>query len=181
MLITKVAKRYASALLQLAEETKQLDKVLADMQMVHATIKDSRELQLFLRNKIIKEEKKKEVLAALFGKSLSELSNTFLALLVDKKREDHLFSAAGAFLKAYNQKAGILEVELHYAYEPQKKQVDALQAAIEKSTGKKVVLASHKDASLKGGLKIKIEDTVVDGTIKNKVRQLEALFTGSHI
>lgn len=181
MLSTKVAKRYAAALFQLAQENKQLDKVLADIRLIDQTISSSRELVFFLRNEILKDEKKIAVLAEIFDKKITETSAQFLKFLVEKNRENQLAGITKAFIKAYNSKAGIVEVQLFYAYEPEKKQIDALTKELESFTGKKIVLQQIKDASLRGGLKVKIDDTVIDGSIKNKVAQLEVLFSGTAV
>lgn len=181
MLITKVAKRYAAALFQIADEKKQLDTILADIRLINKTISGSRELLLFLRNKIIKEEKKKAVLTEIFGNKVSDLTMDFLKLLVDKKREEHLPAVTNAYIRTYNIKAGIVEVQLAYAYEPENNQVSKLTKELESYTGKKIILHQIKDASLRGGLKVTIEDTVIDGSVKNKVAQLEALFSGTAV
>ncbi|MBN2733001.1 MAG: F0F1 ATP synthase subunit delta, partial [Balneolaceae bacterium] len=48
MLITKAARRYASALLELGKERDEVEAILDDMNFINNTMDDSRELVLFL-------------------------------------------------------------------------------------------------------------------------------------
>ena len=51
---TKIAARYARALLDLAIEQGNLDSVLGDMQVFLATVNDSREFELLLSSPVVK-------------------------------------------------------------------------------------------------------------------------------
>ena len=56
----RVASRYAKSLLGLAVEQNKLDKIYQDMLFVKNTIADSRELELLLKNPIIKKGQKRK-------------------------------------------------------------------------------------------------------------------------
>lgn len=43
----RVAKRYAKALIEIAEELKKLDRITSDVQLIDSVIRSSRDLQLF--------------------------------------------------------------------------------------------------------------------------------------
>ncbi|CUS78209.1 F0F1 ATP synthase subunit delta [Candidatus Kryptonium thompsonii] len=55
----RIAKRYAKALIEIAEELKKLDRITQDVQLIDSMIRSSRDLQLFLKSPIIREDKKK--------------------------------------------------------------------------------------------------------------------------
>ena len=54
MLITKAARRYATALLELGKERDEVEAILDDMKFIHNTMEGSRELVLFLQSPIVK-------------------------------------------------------------------------------------------------------------------------------
>lgn len=80
----RVAKRYAKALMDFSIEKKILDKVFADMTLIFNTCEENRDLTLALRSPIIKFDKKRAILQAIFkGKSIM-LHSGFWILFVEK-------------------------------------------------------------------------------------------------
>lgn len=173
MLITKAARRYAKALLDLAKERDEVDAVLEDISSIDQTLKGSRELTLFLQNPIINYDDKQAVLEKLFANQSEEVTNLFLKLLVRKNRINILDQIAEAFIDRYNEFAGIIKIGATVAYELSDAQRNELQQKLEAKTGKKVDLAVEVDASVMGGMAVRIDDTVVDGTVKNQLKDLE--------
>jgi len=173
MLITKAGRRYAKALLELAEERDEIEPVLEDISFINNTLKGSRELVLFLQNPIINYDDKQAVIKKLFGEQLQEVTSLFLDLLVKKDRINILGQITEAFIESYNKYAGIIKIKVSAAYELNKEQRTALQQNLEEKTGKKVDLEIEIDESLMGGMAVRIEDTVIDGTVKNQLQELE--------
>lgn len=173
---SKAARRYASALLSFAIETKKVNPILEDMESIKKTVDDSKELILFLKSPIIRNDKKAGVLAEVFKKRVSSETWSFIQLLAEKSRLDILPAISDAFFKAYNKHAGIIEISVITAKQPEKAQLDAIQKALEAKTGLKVKLSSSQSEDLIGGIVIKMEDTVIDGSVKNKLQQLEHTF-----
>jgi F-type H+-transporting ATPase subunit b len=181
MMSSKAARRYASALLGFAIETNKVSSVLTDIELIKDTVDGSRDLVVFLKSPVIKDDKKMEVLSELFQKRISKETWKFFELLKEKSRLELLPAVTHAFIQAYYVYAGIIEAEVLYSETPDAKQLSAIQSALESKTGKKVKLSTRLSADLIGGLVIKLDDTVVDGSVKNKLQQLEHLFYKSAI
>ena len=173
MLITKAARRYATALLELAKEREEVEATLEDVNFINNTIQDSRELVLFLRSPIIKFDDKQAVLEELFKKEIQESTWLFLRLMARKKRVSLLDQIAQAFLELYNQYAGIIKVQVSVAQALSDQQQKALLKELEQKTAKQVDLGINIDPSLKGGMAVRIDDTVIDGTIKHQLQELQ--------
>lgn len=181
MLITKAARRYATALLESAKETNTVDDILADINLIKNTLEDSRELIMFLRSPVIKFDDKTEALEKIFSDRVQEMTNRFLQLLARKNRIYLLDQITEAFIQRYNKFAGIIKIEVYTAYELDDAQQEKLHKALEEKTGKKVDMNLNLDESLKGGLAVRIEDTVIDGTVKYKLQELEQKFLSTAI
>lgn len=175
-MITKAARRYASALLQIAKEQDNVESILSDIELIKNTIDDSRELEVFLRSPIIKFDDKAEALEELFGNEVQEVIRQFIKLLARKNRVNLLYQITQGFIEQYNAYAGIIEIEVYAAQELTESQQQSLHNALERKTGKKVNMHLNVDESLKGGIAVRIDDTVIDGTIKHKLEQLEESF-----
>lgn len=176
MLVSKAARRYATALLETAKEQKVVDTTLKDILFVKNTIDGSKELVSFLKSPIIKPDDKKAALTTIFGKEVSALSAEFISLIASKERSAILPEIATAFIRQYNEYAGIIEVEVRTASALDTEQVTNLKKALEAATSKKVELDLKENPELKGGLMVKIDDTVIDGTVKHKLEQLQQTF-----
>ena len=173
MIISKVAKRYATALFLEAKNRDELENVAGDMQRINDTIAGSRELLVFLKSHIISRDNKYSTLKQLFYKDISELSRQFISLILEKRRENQLAGITSFFETLYNKEQGLLDIEVFVVEKPDSGQEKALKKALETRTGSKVNLSYIEDKSLKGGMAVRINDTVIDGTIKHKLQQLE--------
>jgi len=72
MPITKAARRYATALLELAQERNEVESILEDIEFIDNTLEGSRELVVFLKSPIIKYDDKIKVLDELFSSKIEE-------------------------------------------------------------------------------------------------------------
>lgn len=168
----KAATRYASSLIQLGIERNELEVIAADISLLGNTIDASHDLVLFLRSPIINKARKKEALNAIFKDKISSVTTSFLEILVKKGRESSIVDVVRAFKKLYNDHCAIIEVEVTTASELDESQKNSLSQSLSKRTGKKIVLMTKIDKSVKGGIKARIDDTVIDGTIEYKLEQL---------
>ncbi len=176
MLVSKAARRYAIALLENAKEQNSLKKTLEDIQMVKETIDNSRELRTFLKSPIVKPHDKQEALSSIFDGNVSKEVSQFIKLVTQKGREDILEEVAWAFVNEYNKDAGIITVQVKTAAKLEPNQTTELTKMLEKATSKKVNLDLIEEEELKGGISVKIDDTVIDATVKHKLEQLETQF-----
>lgn len=175
-MISKAARRYAKALLQSALEQDILDDVEKDIQFILNTVQDSRELVVFLKSPIIKTEDKQDVLSKIFDEHITGETKGLLRLLSEKNREGLLEDICKGFVNLYNQHKGIIQVEVTTAYELSSSQTDDLRKALASSTGKKVEMNVTVDSDIIGGIIVRIDDTVTDGSVKHKIRKLKNQF-----
>ena len=168
----KAAYRYAKSLLELAVERKELEAISDDMKLMENTIGGSRDLVLFLRSPIISKTQKLNVLQEIFAGKISDTTKAFIDILVRKGRESEVVSVGTAFRKLYNEHSGILEIEITTSAELAPGQRENLAKSLETRTGKKVELTERIDPSVRGGIRARIDDTVIDGTIQYKLEQL---------
>lgn len=181
MLITKTARRYASALLQLAQEREEVENILEDIRLLKNTLNGSRDLVMFLRSPVVKFDDKVEALETLFADKVSEITMRFINLLARKNRVNLLDQIAEAFVEQYNKYAGIVKIEVYTARELSDSQRESLHKALEEKTEKKVEMKVNLDESLRGGIAVRIDDTVIDRTVKHKLEQLEEKLLATEI
>lgn len=169
---TRAARRYAQALMDLAEETKSLDRITEDLQFLRRMMRESRDFIVFLKSPIIKKERKRQIMTELFAKQISGETLSFVDLLAEKGREDILDQIIEQFFILHDERLGIVALDVRAAVEFDADQRRRLEQRFEQLTKKKIRMAISLDKQLRGGFVARVGDTVYDGSVK---RQLELL------
>jgi F-type H+-transporting ATPase subunit delta len=168
----KASERYAKSLYQLAREKGLNERVLADILLFKATVKESPELASVISSPIIAGSKKQVILDGIFGKHFSELTVLFFKLIVSKGREKELVHIAEAFIMEDKKQKGIKEAVLISATPLTDELRANLLARAEGMAGGKVNLEEKIDASLIGGFVLKVSDLQLDESVKTKLSKL---------
>jgi F-type H+-transporting ATPase subunit delta len=172
----RVAYRYGTALLLSAEEEHQLEQTAHDAEMIAKTVRENRELRLLLASPIIVKEKKKQVLDRVFEKRVGEVMVRFLNLLTEKDREGELLDILEQFLHLFDEKRGILRVEVTSAVDLTEKERDQLRSRLESYTGKTIAPSFRRDPTLLGGFIVRLDDRVIDASLAHQLTLLRGKF-----
>lgn len=176
-----IARRYAQALNEQAAQAGVLDQVDADIELISTALADSRELRSFFGSPIISRVKKGEVVKALFEERIQKVTMTFMGLLVDKRREGVFPTIVSSYRDLRDAQLGMTAVSVRTAYELTGDDRAVLETELRALTGKQVRLETKVDASIMGGMVIRVGDTVYDGSITNQLATLrERLQSGAH-
>lgn len=168
------SRRYAKAVLLLAVEAKQADKVLAELRGIRSTIEASSELRTLLGSPVIKPEKKGSLLKSVFP-TASDLIVRLIDLLAERQKLMLLPDIAANVESQYNDANGIAEVVLTSVEPLGDEQTQAVKAALELKTGKKITIRSQTDATLLGGITVQLGDTMYDGSVRHSLEKLDML------
>src|SRR6478752_655448 len=110
MIDSRAAARYVKSLLQLAVEKNVLEDVHQDMLLFSKVVRESKPFELLLGSPIIKHDKKREILQAIFKGKVSTLTLAIFDILTKKNREPLLPAIALQFHAAYNEYKQISKV-----------------------------------------------------------------------
>lgn len=175
-----IEKRYAEALIGLSVQSGAIDDYQQELLVIVELFKNQPDFRLFLLNPEIKTEIKKTVIRNVFsGKAKNELVN-FLFLLLDKGRIINLPGILYEFTKAADKIKNTLNITIISATPLDDKQITDLvekYKRIYNTTNAKV--SQEIDKSLIGGVKVKIGDKIVDGTITGRLKGLKEVLLES--
>ena len=167
-----VARRYATALYEEAEETGALEKVDEDVLMLRESLESNDELARFFESPVIPQEKKDSILQTLLGDRVDELVVRFLRLLVQKDRETMTKAILDAYQSLRDEQQGIVDAHVTTAHPLSDEVQETVVDTLEEQTGKTVRLHMTEDPDVIGGLIIRIGDHVFDGSVRNKLSNL---------
>jgi F-type H+-transporting ATPase subunit delta len=172
-LIRIIAKRYAKALVQLAEEKKAVDQTRADMDAFIGAVNTLPAMQKLFASPVLPPDSKKAVIRELAGKlNLQPTTQRFLEHLAETGRIRYVKDLHEAFLDILAQRQNRATVRLTTAAPLNNGDMADIKTKLEILTGKQVDIDSKVDASLIGGAKAQIGSTIYDGTIKNQLDKM---------
>jgi F-type H+-transporting ATPase subunit delta len=133
----------------------------------------------FMENPVIRPSKKKEIFNAIFGTVLHPLTMSLIELLVTNGRESFLPAIARVFIHETRKHKGITEAILTTAVEVDpsvKEQIKGLVAKVFK-TG--VDLKEVVNPDIIGGFMLRVDDSYIDASVRNKLRKVRKELLGS--
>ena len=168
-----VAGRYAMALFELALEENVLEKVEADLSRFGQALDAVEDLRRLVRSPVFSAEEQQRAIAAILDKmQIGGLTANFLRLIARNRR---LFAAPDmikAFRALLARHRGQTGAEVTSAVPLEEGQVRALQAALTAALHKNVQLDRKVDATLLGGLVVKVGSRMVNSSLRTKLNSL---------
>lgn len=175
----RVTSRYAKSLLQLSLELNKLEESYRDMELISNTCKSSKDLSLLLKSPVVKPDKKQAILSEIFDQYLSEVTRSFVRLIVRKKRELYLEEIAEQFILQYKAHKNIEIAHVITAIPL----TDELRKEIPKlvenamNSDATIELLEEVDEALIGGIVLRVGDKQLDESIRKKLMKLEMEFS----
>ncbi len=168
MLKGAIGERYAEALYDLAKDLGKVEEMERELTVIKDIVGKDRDLQKILYHPRITAEEKKELLTTLFKGKITNVTFSFLQLLVDKQREQYLGDIVDAFVFKANEDRNILTAEISSAVQLSNAEKANLKKVLAKVTGKDMATQFAIDPDLLGGVVVKIGDRVIDGSLKTR-------------
>jgi F-type H+-transporting ATPase subunit delta len=173
---TRSSHRYSKSLITEAVEHGVLEKVHADILLIKHTIHANRDLAAMLRSPVIKTEKKKKILNAIFESNLTPLTSRFLQLICEERREEFLEIIADDFVKKYKENKKILTAVITTASGLDEETRKSVKDLIKKQLQSEIELIEKVNKNLIGGFVLRVGDKQNDASILGKIRLLERTF-----
>lgn len=173
MSVTKVAYRYAQALIDLASEKESVEEVYADMNQVSGVCAESRDFRALLKSPVITGAKKQEIFNAIFKNKVSEMVLGFMNLIAKNSRENLLPEIAEGYIQLYKNRNNIHEVYVTSATALEQSTKDMIVERIKAEIEGTVELYETVDADLIGGIIVRMEDKQIDASISSQLADLK--------
>jgi F-type H+-transporting ATPase subunit delta len=168
-----LARRYAKALLEIGVQQQTYDALGKELDRAAEMFKSSPELRNALENPVFPLEQRKLVLDDVARRlALSKTVRNFVQLLLDKGRIAALPDIARVHRTLLDEYAGRVRATVTSARPLDPMLETRLKAALEKQSGKTVILEKKEDPSIVGGLVTQLGDMVYDGSVRTQLQQL---------
>lgn len=182
MVSSALAKRYARALVDLAEENKTLAKVESDLGALYALLAESADFSFFVKAASISAKRQQAVIADLAAKAKFQVeTRNFLNVLSVNGRLAALPSMIQAVFDLLAQRRGEVSATVESAHVLSAAQQKALRDELSAATGYKILLDAQVDEALIGGLVVTIGSRRVDSSVAGRLERLKALMSKSSV
>ncbi len=167
----EIATVYARSLFEVAQEQDKLDVVRDQLGAVADAIDSSRELQTFFFSPYFSTAEKQDGLDRAVTDA-DEFVVNFLKLLIENHRMPAIFRTRREFDRLWQQENKLLPVTVTSAVALDQATVDQIGARIAEQTGRKVDLSAAVDADILGGIIVRVGNSILDASIRNRLEQL---------
>jgi F-type H+-transporting ATPase subunit delta len=167
----EIAQVYSRSLFEVAKEHGKLDEIKQQLDEFTAALEQNRELSIFFFSPYFSSEEKKQGLERALVDAEPEFVN-FLELLIENHRMPVIYRARTQYESLWEAEHRLLPVEVTSAVTLDPSIVDELGRKIREQTGQNVDLTSTIDPDILGGIVLRVGNSILDASIRNRLQQL---------
>jgi F-type H+-transporting ATPase subunit delta len=167
----ELARVYGRSLFEVAREHGKLDELREQLGQFVDALNEHRGLQVFFFSPYFSTREKQEALGRVLEGPDERLLN-FLALLIENHRMPVIFRVRREFERLWEQEHRMLAVEITSAIELDSATTDNLGERIGERTGHKVKLTARVNPDILGGIVLRVGNSILDASIRNRLEQL---------
>ncbi len=167
----ELARVYARSLFEVAKERGRLDLLREQLGQFADALNEHRELATFFFSPYFSTPEKRDALGSVLQDADPTLVN-FLGVLIDNHRMPVIFRIRREFDRLWEEEHRELPVEVTSAIALDEPTLRQLSEQISERTGKHVQLTATVDPDILGGLVLRVGNSILDASIRNRLEQL---------
>jgi F-type H+-transporting ATPase subunit delta len=169
--LEEIAQVYSRSLFEVAKEHDKLDSIKEQLAVFADALEENRELAIFFFSPYFSTEEKKRGLERALVDAEPTFVN-FLELLIENHRMPVIYRARRQYDKLWDEENRLLPVEVTSAVALDPAIAEALGRRIREQTGQNVEFTSLVDPDILGGIVLRVGNSILDASIKNRLQQL---------
>ncbi len=167
------AKNYAEALIEIARDgVMTYNEIYEDLNSVQEILDMAPELSEVLKNPTVSYDIKADITDEIFQKEVHASIVNFLKILIEKNRFQEFSRIRAAYINKLNKINNIQPVSVTSAVELTGEQKKSITGKLEEKLRKQVQPCWNIDENIIAGLVVKINDDVIDTSLKNKINKI---------
>jgi len=167
----ELAQVYARALFEVAREHGKLDLLREQLGQFTDALDVNRELTTFFFSPYFSTEEKQDGLRRVLVDADENLIN-FVNLLIENHRMPVIFRIRQEYERLWEEENRLLPVEITSAIALDQAMTDNLGRTIGERANRKVQLAARVDPNILGGIVVRVGNSILDASIRNRLEQL---------
>ncbi|MCD9067593.1 F0F1 ATP synthase subunit delta [Staphylococcus pasteuri] len=175
--MTKIADKYAKALFDVSADTNQLDSIYEELETIsHSSFDYINDLKAIDSNPKLTLQKRQNFVGEVYGNANQYIVN-MLKVLAENRHLSHIEDVFKAFQLQYNQHNNQDFALIESTYDLNDEEISKIVELVKQQTNlSKVIVSTKINQDLIGGFRVKVGTTVMDGSVKNDLIQLQRKF-----
>lgn len=174
-----VGKRYALALFEAGIDTNKISIFDQELDYLKSIFTSEPKLLQILHHPKISKKEKHSLIDELFKDKISTEMVNFLYVLIDKRREGHILEIIDSYKELHNEHENIVRVVAVTAVPMEEEAKSKLMTILMNKLDKKIELTNNVDTTIIGGVLLKVENKLVDGTVKAQLDAIGKAISGA--
>ena len=167
----ELARVYGRSLFEVAREHGKLDELREQLGQFADALSDNRQLAVFFFSPYFSTAEKQDMLGRCLVDA-DEILLNFLSLLIENHRMPVIFRIRQQYERLWEEENRTLPVEITSAIELDQATTENLGRTIGERAGRKVTLAARVDPDILGGIVVRVGNSILDASIRNRLEQL---------
>ncbi|UCF39695.1 MAG: ATP synthase F1 subunit delta [Gemmatimonadota bacterium] len=168
-----IARNYAQALFEVGERHDETERYANLMEGLAGAIEHEPAVHAVLASPRVTKPQKQAILTAALHKYASEPFLRFLQAVVKRGRQGILPAISREYLELVDQKFNRIHAGITLAREPDKALQEAVRTKLSEVIGKEVIPHFRADPAILGGLILRLNDRIIDGSLRRKMMNLK--------
>jgi len=168
----EAARRYAKALVEIAEKQGLLDETGEELAELAETLEHPELRKVLMNPRFSRQARTGIIDSILESAGASELMRKFARLVAEKDRIAELPAIAERYQSQADKMKGRVRAQVRTAFDLPESAREELRKKLSEVSGKDVLLEVEKDESLIGGVVCRMGGVVMDGSIRNQLKNL---------
>jgi F-type H+-transporting ATPase subunit delta len=179
-IVAGVPGRYALALYGLAQEVQAVDETGGELERFQALLDSSEDLKRLVKSPVFSADEQIAALQAILSTvGISGLAGRLILLAAKNRRLSAIAEMIQAYRALVAHARGEVTADVISAEKLSARQVEILKDELTTTMGQNVMLATHTDPSLIGGLILKVGSRMIDDSLKTKLQNLKMIMKGA--
>ena len=167
-----IIKKYTQALFNVAVKENDINQISDRLHSIRSILKSVPELNQLLITRRVQVQDKMNILTNILGDNISNIEMDLMVLLMENghmmlfgevvKRFDYLLEKESKLVKVHITSSSILSDD----------EVQQISSKIENNIQKEIEVKTETDASIMGGIKLRVGNTLIDGSIYSRLQKM---------
>ena len=169
----KLAKLYSNILFECAKDMSVLDEVRDSISKIDNLVRSNADLKNFVQSKRLLKRDKLKILDKVLGSSIHGLVLGIVSYMSGMQTNKTIGLIKKYYHERYKDISNQVSVQAIVSNSLNEKETKELKDKLDKALGKDADLSIKVDASIIGGIKLRVENTFLDASIKSQIKNIK--------
>ena len=168
----RIIKKYTQALFKVTVKENDINQISDRLHNIRSILKSVPELNQLLITRRVQVQDKMNILKNILGDNISNIEMDLLVLLMENGHMMLFGEVVKRFDYLKDKDSEIIKVQIISSSKLSDDEVQRISSKIENNIQKEVEVKTETDASIMGGIKLRVGNTLIDGSIYSRLQKM---------